>query len=107
MNWNTFTNLCKTDAIVINTGGYLTFYDKWNGVFAIGEVHAEFDETKYIDLHIQEGTTTAQIVTKALRKLIARNDSEAFKAYTIVPHYHKGMEWREWLNANQPQLQIR
>lgn len=102
MNWHTFTNLCKTDAIVLNTNGDLTFYDKWNGVFAFGEVHAEYDETKYIEMFIQEGTTNDKIIKNALLKLIGRGDREAFKAYTIVPHYIKSLEWTEFRRKNQP-----
>ena len=95
MNWCTFKNFCNIDAIVINSNGTLTFYDKWNGLFALGQVTNVDEYHRTIQIYIAKGTTQENIIRKALRQVVCNGDRDVFKEFQIIPTFVDYEKWTE------------
>lgn len=94
MNWQTFTNN-GIDAIVINSCGDLTFYDKWQGLFAIGHVTNLDEDRRTIQIYYEKGSTDVNRLRKPLRELICYGDKDIFKEYLIIPTCLDYDKWKE------------
>lgn len=103
MNWYTFKNY-GADAIALNNWGEIVFYDKWNGITAIGNIQNSDECHRYIKLHICTNVLEERNIKKALKNLLG-GDPEVLQQYTIRPIWIEQRTWKTFLKQ-QPPIQI-